>query len=398
LSLEGLEVAPIRASEALGSAATLQPDLIVIDADVGDAVSAEVTGGLRQTPQTESTPIVLLTEEQYREGRVEEDPAALGVRSSAAWEPYLLNGLRIVPVRRRETAPETPSGPESEGCELEALVLSLVSAALLVDFRQAEAASHLERVARLAVALHEAHGDPGGGRRGLVLAAFLHDLGKLALRPGILDQQTPLRLKDWFRIYTHPLETVSLLAPVPFLRCAIPACRSLHERWDGNGYPDGVAGHSISASARLLGICEAYDSTRSARPWRPPLSADAAREELRRGAGSRWDPEMVDAFLDIEPRVRDRAASRWDHPHLRRLFDRMSPRPWQVLALCAAGVDVATSAGLLGLDRDQIRNYRTRLRRQLRLPQRHDVRDAVREHVYPLLVPAVGTIRALLSG
>jgi HD-GYP domain-containing protein (c-di-GMP phosphodiesterase class II) len=368
LSLEGLDVVVTRASDALDSATTLQPDLIVIDADVGEAVSAEVTGGLRQTPQTESTPIVLLTEEQYREGPTHLGPVAQGAGPSATWEPYLLRGLRIVPVRRRETVTAAAARVESDRCEPEALVLTLVSAALLVDSRMADTAPHLERVARLAVAVHEAHTDLASGRWDLVVGAFLHDLGKVALRPGILDQQAPLRLKDWFRIYTHPLETMALLVPVPFLRAAIPACRSLHERWDGNGYPDGVAGYSIPPSARLIGVCEAYDAMRVPRPWRPALSADDARDELRRGAGTRFDPEVVDAFLDIEPRVRRSAPPSWYLPHLRRLFDRLSPRPWQVLALCAGGIDVPTSSALLGIDRDQVGNYRGRLRRQLRLP------------------------------
>lgn len=129
------------------------------------------------------------------------------------------------------------------------------------------------------------------------------------------------------------------------------------------------------------------------RPFRRTRPGTSSAE----GAGSQFDPDLVEAFLHIQPRVGARAASGWDQPHLRGLFDRLSPRPWQVLALCAAGVDVPRCSALLGLDRDQIRNYRGRLRRQLRLPERQDLGDAVREHLYPLVAPAVA-ITPLLSG
>jgi response regulator RpfG family c-di-GMP phosphodiesterase len=403
LSLEGLEVAVTRAPDALGSAASLRPDLIVIDADVGEPVSAEVTGGLRKTPQTESTPIVLLTDEQYGGGTAVGGTDGGGrllpqADPGGSWEPYLLHGLRIVPVGRPLAAPEPATEPEVAECGTEALVLTLVSAALLVDFRVAGTLPHLERVVHLALALHEQYGNLAGRRRSLVLAGLLHDLGKTALRPGILDQQAPLRLKDWFRIYTHPLESVALLARIPFLRCAIPACRSLHERWDGHGYPDGLAGCSIPAAARLIGLCEAYDAMRSPRRWRPALSAGEVRDEIRRGAGTQFDPQLVDAFLDLEREFRHREAWTWDGPDVRGLFDRLSPRPWQVLALTAAGIDITTCSGLLGIDRSQISNYYGRLRRQLRLPPRQGMHEALRERIYPRVAPAVRAIEPLLAG
>lgn len=136
---------------------------------------------------------------------------------------------------------------------------------------------------------------------------------------------------------------------------------------------------------------------RSSRPWRPALSADEARAELRLGGGRPFDPELVDAFLEVETGIGPVERSAWDQPSVRVLFDRMSPRAWQVLSLSAAGADVPTCSALLGINRDQIGNYRGRLRRQLGLPPRHDVHDAVREHIYPRIAPAGRAMAALLE-
>jgi two-component system, cell cycle response regulator len=98
---------------------------------------------------------------------------------------------------------------------------------------------------------------------------------------------------------THTLVGERMLGSSPALLPVAKLVRSSHERWDGNGYPDGLAGDEIPLGSRIITICDAYEAMIEERPYRKPLSVEAALEELRRGAGSQFDPELVERFVKI---------------------------------------------------------------------------------------------------
>jgi HD-GYP domain-containing protein (c-di-GMP phosphodiesterase class II) len=128
------------------------------------------------------------------------------------------------------------------------------------------------------------------------IGGLLHDIGKLALPDRILDKPGPLDAAERAVVQEHSAIGERILRAVPGLASVADAVRASHERFDGDGYPDGLAGEDIPLGARIVAVCDAFDAMLSHRPWRPAMTTDAALAELRRGAGSQFDAAVVDAF------------------------------------------------------------------------------------------------------
>ena len=111
----------------------------------------------------------------------------------------------------------------------------------------------------------------------------------------ILNKRGPLTDEERAIIERHPEAGEQILAPVEFLAPVLPLVRHGHERWDGLGYPDGLAGEAIPLGARIIFACDAWDAMTSDRPYRAAMPEDEARAEMRRAAGSQFDPAVVDA-------------------------------------------------------------------------------------------------------
>ncbi len=129
-------------------------------------------------------------------------------------------------------------------------------------------------------------------------AATLHDIGELGVPEAILNKPGPLTEEERPAIERHPLIGEGILSPLEFLADAIPLVRAAHERWDGAGYPDRLAGEEIPLGARILFACDAYEAMITERPYRPALSRVDAVAELRRVAGSQLDPRVVEALVE----------------------------------------------------------------------------------------------------
>jgi diguanylate cyclase (GGDEF)-like protein len=135
--------------------------------------------------------------------------------------------------------------------------------------------------------------------RNLRFGAIFHDIGKIAVPEAILHKRGPLTEEEWLEVQKHPVVGERILASVDFLSDVLPLVRHEHERWDGGGYPDGLAGEGIPLGARIILACDAYDAMTTDRPYRPAMSDERAREELVRGAGAQFDPRVVGALLEI---------------------------------------------------------------------------------------------------
>jgi diguanylate cyclase (GGDEF)-like protein len=129
-------------------------------------------------------------------------------------------------------------------------------------------------------------------------AATLHDIGELGVPEAILNKPGPLTDAERPAMQRHPLIGEGILSPVEFLADTLPLVRAAHERWDGTGYPDGLAGEEIPLGARILFACDAYEAMTAERPYRAALPADQARQELQRVAGTQLDPRVVEALLE----------------------------------------------------------------------------------------------------
>jgi response regulator RpfG family c-di-GMP phosphodiesterase len=137
----------------------------------------------------------------------------------------------------------------------------------------------------------------GGEARDVVArAAELHDIGKVAIPDAILGKPGPLEPDEEAFMRRHTVIGESIIAEAPALREVAALVRASHERWDGTGYPDGLAGHAIPLGARIVSVCDAYSAMRQKRPYGAVLGEEEALDELRRGAGSQFDPALVAAF------------------------------------------------------------------------------------------------------
>ena len=127
-------------------------------------------------------------------------------------------------------------------------------------------------------------------------AAELHDVGKVAVPDGILSKPGPLDDAEWGFIRRHTLIGERIIAAAPALRQVASLVRSSHERWDGTGYPDQLAGGDIPLGSRIVAVADAYDAMTSDRVYRGRLSEGDAISELARCAGSQFDPDVIEAF------------------------------------------------------------------------------------------------------
>jgi diguanylate cyclase (GGDEF)-like protein len=136
-------------------------------------------------------------------------------------------------------------------------------------------------------------------RRALYLAALFHNVGTVGVPAALLAHPGELHDEERAILREHPLIGERMLRTLPLLRDAAPIVRHEHERWDGAGYPDGLAGEQIPLEARILLACDVYVSMTSSRPWRPPRTAAASQAELRRVSGAQLDPRVVETLLTL---------------------------------------------------------------------------------------------------
>jgi HD-GYP domain-containing protein (c-di-GMP phosphodiesterase class II) len=163
----------------------------------------------------------------------------------------------------------------------------------VLHHRAPELGEHGNAVKSLALAIGRDIGLPPGELAALSRASELHDVGKIAIPDAILTKPTPLDEEEWQFMREHTILGERIVSAAPSLAPVGRLIRASHERWDGRGYPDGLAGESIPLAARIIFASDAYDAITADRPYSPARGPETALEELRHGAGSQFDPEVV---------------------------------------------------------------------------------------------------------
>lgn len=178
-------------------------------------------------------------------------------------------------------------------------VEEMAAMARSVEEKDAETEGHCDRLGQLAISTGERLGLVGQALIDLSYAAYLHDIGKVKVPDAILNKESDLTESEWEEMKHHPGYGAEILAEKAFLGGAAGIVRTHHERYDGSGYPRGLKGEEIPIGARIVAVVDTYDAMTSARPYQRAQAKREAIAELKKNAGTQFDPRVVEAFLEV---------------------------------------------------------------------------------------------------
>ena len=185
----------------------------------------------------------------------------------------------------------------------EMFINTVVTLAQAVELRDDYTGGHTMRVSRYAEVLAERMELDPQDLKWIRLGTPLHDIGKIGISDSILLKPGSLTPEEFTIMKTHTTKGAEILARIPDLAPVIPIARSHHERWDGKGYPDGLAGEDIPLLARVVAVADTYDAMTSDRPYRKGMPAAAAFAEIEKNAGKQFDPHCAATFLSIRDQI-----------------------------------------------------------------------------------------------
>jgi HD-GYP domain-containing protein (c-di-GMP phosphodiesterase class II) len=224
--------------------------------------------------------------------------ARLGVMIAAGTGPFNANDLKLLTTLASHGAIVISNAQLY--AELHELFQSTVSVlAETIEKRDPYTAGHTQRVTDYSVMTAELLGLPEKEINDLRLSAILHDVGKIGVRDHILLKKSPLDHEEFQQMMRHTEHGADILNHSRLLRNIVDGVRYHHERFDGNGYNHGLSGYDIPLHARIISVADAFDAMTTDRPYRPGMEFTAALAEIRKGAGSQFDPAIAEAFLTI---------------------------------------------------------------------------------------------------
>jgi putative two-component system response regulator len=188
----------------------------------------------------------------------------------------------------------------------QAYEMSLIMLSNAIELRDHYTRGHVERVMDISVTIAQRMGCSVPQISAIQFGSILHDIGKIHIQERVLRKAGPLNGDEWSEMKRHPEIGVELVKNIPFLAPAIPIIRHHHERWDGQGYPDGLSGPAIPLLARIVAVADSLDAMTSARIYQETSSLEGAYQEILNGSGSQYDPQVVEAFRSAWDEIRSR--------------------------------------------------------------------------------------------
>lgn len=286
---------------ALDVVHTDRPDLILLDIMMPGLSGYQVCQALKDAPSTADIPVIFVT--ALAEASSEQHGLSLGAVDyiSKPFNPHIVRArvrthLSLVQAREvRETRLQ--------------IVQCLGAAA---EFKDNETGMHVIRMSHFAKRLALALGYSESAADDLLHAAPMHDVGKIGIPDAILRKPGALTAQEWEVMRQHTVIGARIIGDHPsgLLRMAATIALNHHEKWDGSGYPNGLAGETIPHVARVVAVVDVFDALTSVRPYKPAWSVEDAVALLRRESGKHFDPEATTAFLDCLPDVQ-RIREQW---------------------------------------------------------------------------------------
>lgn len=274
--------------EAIEKLKTITPDLIISDISMQPMDGFELLQAVRRQPEWLGIPFIFIT------ARGELNDKLTGVNLGV--EDYLVKPLKrddlLTAVRAR-----LDRSRQLRAAQLRrAYETSLTMLANAIDVRDRYSRRHVERVTAYAVLIAEELGWQGRSLENLRFGAILHDIGKIIIPETLLFKPEQLQAEEWRDIREHAAIGAQMVAKVDFLAPVVSIIRHHHERWDGAGYPDGLAGEQIPPAARIVNLADSLDAMTIETPYRLSMSLEAAHAEILHCAGAQFDPKVVSAF------------------------------------------------------------------------------------------------------
>jgi ribonuclease P protein subunit RPR2 len=236
-----------------------------------------------------------MTDSERIAGRIDQLEAALAVRDRQAADKELQLERYAADLR------ETFKQERARSAELrESYMLTVRALASAVEARDAYTGRHAERVAAYGLHIAKACGMRLADEPQIEFGFLLHDVGKVAVPDAILFKPGPLTTIERTVMEQHPLTGTEIVRDIAFLGTACDVIRSHHERWDGAGYPDALAGDDIPLSARVFAVADTLDALTTQRPYRAASSFAEARAIIEEEAGGHFDPEVIAAYRSID--------------------------------------------------------------------------------------------------
>ena len=224
--------------------------------------------------------------------------------------PYTQRDLQRTDLLALSASPSIDSVVQLHERQRQVFLKTLNALAQMVQMRDDRTANHAQRVTDYALLLAAELDLPQAERQLLRVGTPLHDLGKIGIREAVLHKPGKLTPAEAAHVREQLLKGAALLEQVPSLVPLLPIVRHVHERFDGSGYPDGLAGLAIPRLARIVAVADAFDAMTTDQPYRPAAPLDQALEEIRQGAGTQFDPECAAALLRLRDPLREAVEQR----------------------------------------------------------------------------------------
>ena len=274
------------------------PDLVLLDVQMPGMDGYEVCVRIRANPRFKLLPVVMITARTHTQDRVR------ALEKGA-------DDFMTKPFERAELVARVRSSLRLKSLynTLDSAEQVIFALAAAVEAKDSLTERHTRRVAESARHLGMRLGLSDASQDALYRGGIIHDIGKIGVSESILLKCGPLDMGEQQRMQEHPDIGANIIAPLQTGSSLQPIIRHHHERFDGSGYPDGLRGVKIPLLARIISICDAFDALINDRPYRSGVSVDNAIATLRAGAGTQWDPELVELFIAELPAIEHMGAA-----------------------------------------------------------------------------------------